>query len=121
MLAFHQLTTAAAGSLAAIYLIAQEEITSINEWGKHGILGLVIFALFALVFFLGKWMLAHADKQVDHIGEQSVRHADERKEWRDAQDHLVARVETALDRQASSADKHAQSLAELIAIMRKEH
>ena len=60
------------------------------RWSEFGLAGLVIGVLFAALFVIVKWLIAHIDKQAE-------RHATERTEWRKSSDAIASRVEKSVD------------------------
>jgi len=59
---------------------------SVAPWAEHGILGLVIGALFIALFAIVKWLIGHIDNQ-------SEKHREERREWREAAERITKDVE----------------------------
>ncbi len=55
------------------------------NWSEFGLQGVVIASLFAMITFVGKWL-------VSHIGELHKTHTNEREQWR--KDDLATRQET---------------------------
>ena len=64
--------------------------SDILQWSEFGLAGLVIGVLFAALFIIVKWLIAHIDKQAE-------RHKDERAEWRQSSDEVASRVEKSVD------------------------
>lgn len=62
----------------------------IFQWSEFGLAGLVIGVLFAALFVIVKWLIAHIDKQAE-------RHTKERSEWRQSSDDVASRVEKSVD------------------------
>ena len=60
--------------------------SSVAPWAEHGILGLVIGALFVALFAIVKWLIGHIDNQ-------SEKHREERREWREAAERITKDVE----------------------------
>lgn len=60
--------------------------SSVAPWAEHGILGLVIGALFVALFAIVKWLISHIDNQ-------SEKHREERREWREAAERITKDVE----------------------------
>jgi len=62
---------------------------SISNWSEFGLAGMVIAVLFASLFVVVKWLIAHIDKQAE-------RHQEERSEWRDSNNEVMRKVEQAV-------------------------
>ena len=60
--------------------------SNVAPWAEHGILGLVIGALFVALFAIVKWLIGH----IDH---QSEKHREERREWRESAERITKDVE----------------------------
>jgi len=63
----------------------------ISGWSEFGLAGLVVAALFSIMFIIVKWLIAHIDKEAE-------RHQSERSEWREVSKDAVEGVETAVDK-----------------------
>ena len=60
--------------------------SNVAPWAEHGILGLVIGALFVALFAIVKWLIGHIDNQ-------SEKHREERREWRESAERITKDVE----------------------------
>ena len=60
--------------------------SNVEPWAEHGILGLVNGALFVALFAIVKWLIGHIDNQ-------SEKHREERREWRESAERITKDVE----------------------------
>ena len=83
--------------------------SSLTDWSNFGLAGMVIGALFALLWVSGKLIIRQFDKITimysDNLKQMNIEHTQERERWNQRYEDLCKRIEASLNHVAKAIEK----------------